>query len=149
MANFADDIASTFADILTGAVSFREGLSNVLGNLGGNLIQSGIGEVFKGLGIPGYAGGTDYAPGGLAWVGERGKELMHVPRGAQIIPNHELGGLGGGNVTATINVNVAGARGNAEIMAMVEAGVGRGLRAYDHALPDRVARISADPYLRG
>lgn len=36
----------------------------------------------------GFAGGTDSAPGGLSWVGEKGPELMNVPRGAQIIPNH-------------------------------------------------------------
>jgi hypothetical protein len=81
-------------------------------------------------------------------VGERGPELLVPGRSGQVIPNHALGGAGGGGLS-TIHVNVAGARGNAEIMAMVEAGVGRGLRAYDHALPDRVARISADPYLRG
>ncbi|MEC0282435.1 phage tail tape measure protein [Terribacillus saccharophilus] len=54
----------------------------------------------------GFAGGTRFAPGGMAWVGEQGKELMHtasglnwvgehgkelmyVPRGAQIIPHGE------------------------------------------------------------
>lgn len=35
----------------------------------------------------GYAGGTNFAPGGLAWVGERGKELVNLPRGAQVIPH--------------------------------------------------------------
>jgi hypothetical protein len=40
------------------------------------------------LGLPGYADGTESAPGGYSWVGERGKELMRVPRGAEIIPAH-------------------------------------------------------------
>jgi hypothetical protein len=31
-----------------------------------------------------YAGGTDYAPGGLSWVGESGKELIDVPKGSKI-----------------------------------------------------------------
>jgi hypothetical protein len=35
--------------------------------------------------IPGFADGTDSAPGGLAWVGERGPELVNLPRGAQVI----------------------------------------------------------------
>ncbi|KQR77794.1 phage tail tip lysozyme [Rhizobium sp. Leaf341] len=39
-------------------------------------------------GVPGFADGTDSAPGGYAWIGERGKELMRVPRGAEIIPAH-------------------------------------------------------------
>ena len=37
-----------------------------------------------------YASGTDSAPGGMALVGEKGPEIMHVPRGAQIIPNHKI-----------------------------------------------------------
>lgn len=62
---------------------------------------------FSGLGALGYANGTDYAPGGPAWVGERGKELVNLPRGSQVIPNHKIGGMrpvvvnfnGVGNVT--------------------------------------------------
>lgn len=47
--------------------------------------------------IPGFATGTTNAPGGLALVGERGPELISVPRGSQITPNAQsmnmLGGL--------------------------------------------------------
>lgn len=58
------------------------------------------------LPIPAYAEGTDYHKGGLAVVGEKGVEvvqtnqgsfltpssatLMDLPRGAKVIPNHEL-----------------------------------------------------------
>ena len=38
-----------------------------------------------------FADGTDSAPGGMALVGEKGPEIMHVPKGAQIIPNHKIG----------------------------------------------------------
>ena len=62
-----------------------------------------------------YASGTDYAPGGMAWVGEEGPELMYVPRGAQIWPHGQsmqmasapgyAGGVGtGGGNTAPINI---------------------------------------------
>ena len=37
-------------------------------------------------GVPGYADGTSFHPGGLAWVGERGPELLNLPRGAQVYP---------------------------------------------------------------
>jgi hypothetical protein len=40
--------------------------------------------------LPGHAGGTDYALGGMAWVGERGRELVQLPRGSRVIPNHEI-----------------------------------------------------------
>lgn len=43
----------------------------------------------------GYANGTNFAPGGLAWVGERGPELVNLPRGSRVIPNHELRSGGG------------------------------------------------------
>ncbi len=35
---------------------------------------------------PKFASGTNFAPGGMALVGERGAELMNVPRGSQITP---------------------------------------------------------------
>jgi len=35
-----------------------------------------------------FARGTQFAPGGLSLVGERGPELMNVPRGSQILSNN-------------------------------------------------------------
>jgi phage-related tail protein len=34
--------------------------------------------------IPGFAGGTSFAPGGMALVGERGPELVDLPRGSKV-----------------------------------------------------------------
>lgn len=45
----------------------------------------------KAIKTPGYAGGTDYAQGGLSMVGERGPELVNLPRGSQVLPNNLLG----------------------------------------------------------
>lgn len=39
--------------------------------------------------IPGFATGTRNAPGGLSLVGEQGPELVHLPQGAKVIPNHD------------------------------------------------------------
>ena len=41
-----------------------------------------------------FALGTNYAPGGLALVGERGPELVNLPRGSTVTPNHRLGAGG-------------------------------------------------------
>ena len=45
-----------------------------------------------------FATGTNYAPGGMALVGERGPELVNLPRGSQVIPAGRtaamLGGMG-------------------------------------------------------
>jgi hypothetical protein len=37
--------------------------------------------------LPGYAAGTDFAPGGPSIVGEGGPEVVNLPRGSQVIPN--------------------------------------------------------------
>ena len=49
--------------------------------------------------IPGMAGGG-ISPGGLTVVGERGPELVSLPRGARVHPNARMGNV--------INVNVTG-----------------------------------------
>lgn len=117
LSDFADSARSEFAtlfrDVLTGAADFgdalRATLANVLGNVGGNIIDAGIGGLLGATGIPGFASGTRFAPGGLAVVGERGPELVNLPRGSQVIPNHRLGGGGGVNVTFAPVVDARGA----------------------------------------
>jgi hypothetical protein len=60
-------------------------------------------DIFKSIGsfLPAFAGGTSFAPGGMSLVGERGPEIVNLPRGASVTPNNRLGG----NVVS-INVNV-------------------------------------------
>lgn len=53
-----------------------------LGGIGG--ISGGGGGILK---LLGFANGTKYAPGGRALVGERGPEIVDLPRGSQVIPN--------------------------------------------------------------
>jgi hypothetical protein len=75
-------------------------IGSALGGAGGaptNLLE----------GIPGYAGGTGFHPGGLAIVGEEGPEIAKFPRGTQIFSNNELQGMGGNQTV--FNVNVSGA----------------------------------------
>ncbi|WP_052761964.1 phage tail tape measure protein [Aurantiacibacter luteus] len=55
--------------------------------------------------IPRFANGTNFAPGGLSLVGERGPELVNLPRGSQVIPNHELRGGGSQNVNVTVGID--------------------------------------------
>lgn len=44
--------------------------------------------------IPGFASGVRNFSGGLALVGEKGPELVNLPAGSDVIPNHDLSGLG-------------------------------------------------------
>lgn len=103
----AQTIQGTFTDAFKGIVkegqTLGQALGSVLQKLGdmaldslGSWLFGGISKSLGGLfagSIPGFANGTDSAPGGLAWVGERGPELVNLPRGSQVIPNHQLGGL--------------------------------------------------------
>jgi hypothetical protein len=66
-------------------------LVNALKSTAAGLLKQLIsGGIQLGLGALGFAEGTDSAPGGLSVVGEKGPELMNVPRGAQVIPNHAI-----------------------------------------------------------
>lgn len=67
----------------------------------------GIGTVLAGIAtvalaallqaaIPKFAGGVTNFSGGVALVGERGPELVTLPRGSNVIPNNQLSGTGGG-----------------------------------------------------
>lgn len=76
-----------FLDVFSSVV----GLLLQMGSLGvfGKSIQTNLAKTPS---IPGYAKGTNFHPGGLAMVGERGPELVSMPRGSRVIPNDKLGG---------------------------------------------------------
>lgn len=77
-----------FLDILSGIL----GLGLQLGGLG--LFGKGVANNIKG--IPGHANGIGWSHGGLAMVGERGPELVSLPKGARVTPNNQLGRMRGG-----------------------------------------------------
>jgi len=90
-----DVIAGNLQDAILGAQSFGDAIRGVVKQLASMALSAAFGALKTSLGIPGFAKGTNFAPGGLAMVGERGPELVNLPRGSQVIPNHELGGMGG------------------------------------------------------
>jgi hypothetical protein len=51
-----------------------------------------LGSLLKNIKIPAFAGGVNNFSGGVALVGERGPELVNLPKGSDVIPNHMLGG---------------------------------------------------------
>lgn len=68
--------------------------------------------------IPRLARGTRNFGGGLAMVGEKGPELVHLPKGTQVTPHNESARMlrnayGGGNVFAPeINITIEGGSGS-------------------------------------
>ena len=57
----------------------------------GSLIGKGLSAAG---GLVGLQGGGTVTSGGLAVVGERGPEVVALPVGASVIPNHAIGGVG-------------------------------------------------------
>jgi len=106
-------VVQKIVGIVTGALG---GASNMPGNMGNasdalNLIK-----------VPGFANGTMSAPGGMALVGERGPELVNLPRGSQVIPNHKLG-RSGGSSNISVNVDARGSNDPAAVRAQVQQGI--------------------------
>ena len=54
--------------------------------------------------IPGFQSGVQNFRGGMALVGERGPELVNLPRGSDVIPS----GRGGSSMTTVVNMNFYG-----------------------------------------
>lgn len=52
----------------------------------------------------GFASGTNYAPGGMALVGEQGPEIVELPRGSKVYPNGTAPETAGGSVVNESNV---------------------------------------------
>lgn len=85
-------------------VSVGRGMGNaVIGLVEGaiNNAISGIPGVGK-LRLPRFASGVENFSGGLAVVGERGPELVNLPRGSDVIPNHKIGA---GQTTINVSIN--------------------------------------------
>lgn len=98
-------IAESFKDMAENTLQSLSRLSSAI--KGGGFL--GILEAVIGLGLqlgsigafgktiagrlnktPAYASGTNFHPGGMALVGERGPELVSMPRGSRVTPNNVL-----------------------------------------------------------
>lgn len=62
----------------------------------GGVALVAIGTALSNAKIPGFAEGVTNFGGGLAMVGERGPELVRLPKGSDVIPNNQLGSIGNG-----------------------------------------------------
>lgn len=102
LGKIADKLAQMAADQLwTSAFGGSTGgiFSGLFGG-GGGFSGASAGPITLGGAagpVPFFAGGTDFAPGGPAIVGENGPEVVNLPRGAQVVPNDILRQRGGGD----------------------------------------------------
>jgi len=80
----------------------------IFGNVGGGSVTGGL------LGIFGFANGGRPPVGRPSVVGERGPELFVPDRSGTIIPNHELGGMGGTNIVVNVDASGSNVEGDEE-----------------------------------
>lgn len=75
--------------IMKSVVGMASGAMGMFGGGGGGGILSAMGGAGGGGGgvVTNFASGTSSAPGGWSWVGERGPELVRMPRGANVMNN--------------------------------------------------------------
>lgn len=75
----------------------------------------GVAGAFSALfGLPGHSAGTDYSPGGWKWVGERGPELLNLPRGSRVLEhNRALQAASGSGAPQRVVVEVRAVKGDA------------------------------------
>ena len=170
-----NSVSDAFKGMLTGAMSWKDGMRSIIGSVIDQLwklfvVQKIVGLVSSALGgatgtptagftpttsvtppsgfIPAFAGGTSYAPGGMALVGERGPELVNLPRGSQVIPNHKIGGVGGGS-NISVSVDARGSSDPAAVRAQVQQGILEAAPAIIAAAEARTVASMRRPRLGG
>ena len=100
-----DAFATAFLDslkVVFDKLAELRSVSNEFDRLPGHAAEVPTANRFRFGRVPAFAGGVRNFPGGFALVGERGPELVRLPGGADVIPNHRLGGV-------TVHVTMPGA----------------------------------------
>lgn len=172
--SLGNSVSDAFKGMLTGAMSWKDGMRSLIGSVIDQLwklfvVQKIVGLVTGALGgatgtptsfspttsvtppsgfMPGFANGTSYAPGGMALVGERGPELVNLPRGSQVIPNHKIGGVSGGS-NISVSVDARGSSDPAAVRAQVQQGILEAAPAIIAAAEARTVASMRRPRLGG
>lgn len=106
------------------------GLLSALSGVGKSIFSSSaqFASAWKLGGIGLYADGTNYAPGGLSIVGERGPELVNLPQGSQVFNTNrsaQMMGAGndnGSNSPRKLEVHVHGGSGDEHVRELARQG---------------------------
>jgi hypothetical protein len=132
LGQFGNGLSQVGSSLATGGSGGGSGWISFLSGT----IFSGSGQLARSGGIGLFANGTNYAPGGLSIVGERGPELVNLPQGSQVFDTNRSARMMAGNgnnnnAPANLNVNVIGANGDEHVRALVRQGVGQALSQYN------------------
>jgi hypothetical protein len=138
-----ESLSTGLADAIVNAQDLGDVAKNVFRQMVADLLAESLRKNLAAGGaallkfIPGIgrnADGTNSWRGGLSLVGERGPELVNLPKGSQVIPNDVLRSLSnlkvsapsGGHATLKMEVNVVGAIGPDGIAAIAKREAQRG-----------------------
>lgn len=99
----ADGKLGGFVRTIQNVTGWVNTLADKVGNLANRLwnLPSGAARLL------GFAGGTGFAPGGMALVGERGPEMVYLPRGARVeTAERTAAAMGGGGQQVVFAPNI-------------------------------------------
>lgn len=138
-------LASILDGLKPGNFQANTSLSEILGYAGSSPAPSGGGGgIFSALlsFIPklfGFANGTDFAPGGLARINEKGGEIVDLPRGSRVIP-HDVSMRMAANWNrpsqpskVDFNINLVGANGDEHVRMLAKQGAQEAIGQYHEA----------------
>ncbi|CAM5794825.1 phage tail tape measure protein [Brevibacillus borstelensis] len=74
----------------------------------GDTIRDAFDKVKESFRFPGLATGGTVSRSGWTWVGEKGPELLNLPRGSQVIPNYDLPRVGSSSQSVQLAINING-----------------------------------------
>lgn len=138
---FKQVVTQIIADLLR--IEIQRGIEGPLLNILGSVLGvpaasalSPISVVPGGISIPvgANAGGTDNWRGGLTLIGERGPELLNLPRGAQIMSNDKLRAMAAGGHAGRlasdlrVSINLEGANGDETIRRIAYQAAAQGVQ---------------------
>lgn len=105
-------LSSTVSNVVNSIISNINKVTSTLSGAQSNASSSGGSSSRRGGRLSARASGGTNLPAGWTLIGEEGPEVMWVPGGSTILPNSSYqalntprspGGIGGGNVTITVN----------------------------------------------
>jgi len=141
-----------FKSIVTGSGDAMDAVSNLLGKLGDLFLDQAFNTLFSGLSgsfgsafgfsFPGLATGGRTLTAGLVEVGERGRELLALPAGAQVIRHGDVDQFtdnSGERMAIEINIDARGT--TRDTGPSIAEQVRR-------ALPDAIQAYNRSPYRR-
>ena len=88
-----------------GNIRMPQALTNIIDKMKGLGSIPGLGKLFAGR-IPGFADGVQNFAGGMAIVGERGPELVNLPKGSDVFSNEESKRMVGGQGITIETMNI-------------------------------------------